>query len=340
MIYVEEKPIIGIMSTTLRPWPLFDLNKNPRFRLLVFTKKGINWREESISGLAFEDNNWKEKTLPFPNVIYNRLYTSNNKIARKFERKIGKGKVFNYITRFNKWTIYKILKQSTVAEFLPRTYFYRSNYLIDLLRNEQMLILKPCQSYLGSNVYLLKLINNSNFQLYYRTNIPRLTTTDGDEFKKYVRGLTQKNFILQQFIEFDKINDKIYDIRMLVQKNENGQWTVSGGLSRISYTNYYITNYSSKIISLESLLESKPLLKNTIEQIKSICLITAETLERKLGHLGDIGVDFGIDQEGKCGIIEVNGKTQKLLVDRTKNADLIRAAYLKPIEYANFLTKL
>ena len=103
---------------------------------------------------------------------------------------------------------------------------------------------------------------------------------------KICKRLNSENFILQQFIEFDKINDKIYDIRMLVQKNENGQWTVSGGLSRISYTNYYITNYSSKIISLESLLESKPLLKNTIEQIKSICLITAETLESKLGHLG------------------------------------------------------
>ena len=336
-MHVTTKPLIGIMANSLQPWPLYDLTKTQEFDLLVFTVKGINWTQETITGLSLENDIWKEIALPFPSVIYNRLYSSNLALSKTIEAAIGEGKVFNYITNFNKWTIYNTLRQSRVKEFLPKTYLYHKINFLELLNHEKVLILKPCKSYFGRQVYLIKLINNSKFQLCRNTNFPKIITTDVNYFNNVVHSLINKRFIVQQFIELNKINNKIYDIRIFVQKNIKGQWTVSGGLSRISFANYYITNFCSKVIGLNSLLESNIISTGTLEQIHNISLYVAKIIETKLVHLGDISVDFGLDTQGKPWIIEINGKTQKSLVFKTNDENLIRATYLKPLEYACFL---
>jgi hypothetical protein len=331
----NNRPLIGIMASYLHPWPLFEHTE--RFNLMVFTVSGMNWSKKIVTGLILENGIWQEKSLSFPSIIYNRLYVSNYALASSIEAVIGVGRVFNCITRFDKWMIYEIIRKSKAKEFLPETCLFHKINLLELIKRGKVLILKPCKGSMGNDVYRIELINDSVYQLYQHTNFPVFTTKDASKFINHIKKRINNKFIVQEFIDIAKINDKIYDVRILVQKNNIGQWTVPGGLSRVSYANYYITNICSEIISLDTLVENRVLSSGALDLIYTISLEVAKTLERQLGHLGDICVDFGFDNQGKPWLIEVNGKTQKSLVYRLEDESLIRATFINPIEYAYFL---
>jgi len=73
--------------------------------------------------------------------------------------------------------------------------------------------------------------------------------------------------------------------------------------------------------------------------MNSISLQAAYLLEKNIGHLGEMGVDFCLDQQGKIWIIEINGRTQKKFVKRVNDKQLTATIYSKPIEYSRYLAK-
>lgn len=98
---------------------------------------------------------------------------------------------------------------------------------------------------------------------------------------------------------------------------------------------HYVTNICGAIRSLEYILGNDIAL---MEQIVDVALETAETLEKD-GLLGELSVDFGIDQDHQPWIIEVNGKPAKELFAKLNDMAMIERVYLCPIEYALYLSK-
>ena len=178
----------------------------------------------------------------------------------------------------------------------------------------------------------LKLINDDKLQA-------TIFATDKQTFVQKVNTLLNKQkFIIQQFISLDRIDQRIYDVRLYVQKDHQGKWTVSGGFSRVGNPDSYINNLITEIKSIADLLVENNLM--TIEHLNkmnSISLQAAHLIEKKIGHFGEMSVDFCLDQHGKIWIIETNGKTQKRFVKRVNDEQLTATIYSKPIEYAHYL---
>jgi hypothetical protein len=410
-----KKTLIGIMVHNPKPLTAYEAAKDLNVDLLVFQPRGIKWSKKKIRGLLFRNGVWKWKTCSYPKAVYNRCYLSNKRIFYKLERAIGKGKVFNCKTLFDKWEIHNILHNSVARHHVPETYLYSASSLLSLIRKYDKLILKPSKGQLGRGVYLVERINNHDYRLYSNF-YPQKNNKSEQESKKEVNGLIErifdlsqksstaktllsslvapfkkeflnlntepsneqdvknelldsinsdrfyakiystdeqdfvkevnkllfnKRYLIQQFISLDRIDQKIYDVRMYVQKDSRGQWTTSEGFSRVGRADSYLTNYASELKRIDDIQKENNLLSTTkLKSIENISIQAAKAIERKLGHLGEMSVDFGLDHEGKPWIIEVNGRTQKKLVLSIKDEQLIRTIYLKPIGYALYLAKL
>ncbi|WP_100401098.1 YheC/YheD family protein [Bacillus sp. FJAT-44742] len=168
----------------------------------------------------------------------------------------------------------------------------------------------------------------------------KINTDNQDEFIKSIDELIKdKTFLVQQFISLDQTEQKIYDLRVYVHRNEQGKWFITGAVSRIGNKTSYITNMSSEIKSLSDILKSNNMLTAyQMDAIKTISIQVAQELEKALGHMGELGIDFGIDQKGKPWLIEVNGKPQKIsILRRVRDPDLTRELYAMPLKYAYFL---
>ncbi|WP_223292449.1 YheC/YheD family protein [Salipaludibacillus neizhouensis] len=380
---MAKKTLIGVLVRNPGRVRDFERTKSLNVDLLVFNSKGINWSKKRIRGFFFNGTKWEKKSCPFPGAVYNRSYSSERQLVSKIEGVIGKGKVFNCITRFDKWTMHQILQKSSIGSHLPDTYLFQSSQLLKLLSTYRKLILKPCKGSLGKRVYLIEQTDDNKFRLYInihknitneeipqenlessdrntlldeanKTNIKKqpelmnderflvpakINTLNPEDFIKSINELIKnERFLVQNFIPLDQTNQKIYDIRMYVQKNEQGNWKVTGGLSRLGTSTSYVTNMCTEIKSLNNTIKcNNNLSVDKIKNMKTLGIQIAQILERQIGHLGELSVDFGLDQQGKAWLIEVNGKPQRKIVKRINYSKLTRDIYNTPFKYARSL---
>ena len=144
--------------------------------------------------------------------------------------------------------------------------------------------------------------------------------------------------MIQPFVAFASIEDHLFDMRMLVQKNRNGLWDVTADMSRVGYKNYFVTNTAYGVQPIGKVFENTAFSSTIVSDLRDISIRVAKTLEKHLCSLGEISVDFGITNNGKLWIIEVNGKPEKTIFGEIGD-EILDKVFLTPIEYAAYLAK-
>ncbi|MDQ2087891.1 YheC/YheD family protein [Herbivorax sp. ANBcel31] len=121
----------------------------------------------------------------------------------------------------------------------------------------------------------------------------------------------------------------------MVQKNILGKWNLAGTVSRVAHKHTYTTNICHKISRTEEILTQLNLNSLSImAKINDLSIKTAEFLETKLGHLGEIGIDFGLDDKANLWIFEVNGKPTKGFFREAFSTQIVEDFFTTPIQYA------
>ncbi len=337
---MHNQILIGMMVNFLAPWATGLLITLDGVQLMLFEPKGTNWKRSVITGLNLEHGRWVKRTLPFPVAVYNRCYSDQRSFINKLEQIIGSDKVFNYVTVFNKWEIYKVLSRGGLSSHLPPTYRFRQNTITEVLDSEKNLVLKPCQGRQGKNIFLLRQSGFGKYQLFQFDRKPKMIFTDSTSLRASLDRITQKHrpYLLQREIPLAKLNNRVFDLRLLVQKNALGQWCVNGNLSRVAAPEVFITNICNRICFSEEVLEQAGInAQKMLDQLTKLSLLAAQLLEKHYGLLGELSVDFGLDGSGYPWIIEVNGKPDKRLFFSLRDRELIERVLVAPLEYACFL---
>lgn len=344
---MDNAPLIGIMQSNRRRRELsnnFFYINDLNLKLFSFAPADIIWSKKEIQGIYLEDGKWIEASFPFPDVIYNRCYRNVRKTIRRLEKYIGKNKCFNCINHFNKWRIYKSLSNSIIKDYLPETFPCNKDNIINLLEKHKKFYLKPSLGHKGRGVYLIKLGEADKKEIYKDTLFPREIITGNDDlFDKIIQYTWGRKYIVQQGVDLAQIDGKYFDIRVLVQKNTEGNWDTTTIVSRIAHHNIFNTSLCQKVCTsvkvFDQLYKCPVKRDEVLEELNKVSLIAAKIIEAKMGQLGEMAVDFGLDGTGKLWIIEVNGKPQKTIYDNIEELECKELIYKRPLEYADYLSK-
>ena len=125
-------------------------------KLISFAPKDINLEKKKVSALIMDNGLVMERTIPFPQVVFNRCYKIRKNTIRRMASIIGKNKVFNHINHLNKWDIYRILEKTALKEYLPYTCLYEEEQFREVLRTNKLIFLKPCLGNQGRGVYRIE----------------------------------------------------------------------------------------------------------------------------------------------------------------------------------------
>ncbi|WP_235549449.1 YheC/YheD family endospore coat-associated protein [Paenibacillus sp. Root444D2] len=309
-------------------------------KLFCFTPDDIDWKRNSISGIHRINRKWLLSKFPFPDVVYNRCYRFNPKIIERLGKIIGRDKCFNHINQFNKHEIHIHLSQ-WLAQYLPETILYDRENVLSLLDTHKVLYVKPCYGNKGKSVYRVEVKDSKEIHIGEHHFSPKIIVKDPLQFQVSIDKLVGSTpYIIQKGVDIQPLNEQVFDIRVLAQKNKRGQWSATNVISRLAHKGFFNTSMCEKVCLSEKALKQlypPDKVNEIIRSIYDISLRAAEIIEMGTHcHLGELSVDLVLDSAGFLWIIEVNGKPQKELYDEIDKRDRV---YKRPLEYARYLRK-
>lgn len=316
---------------------------------MVFTPQSINWERQMINGYYLPgsgSNQWKRRWFPFPDVVYNRYF---RKDGDPWSYPILNRMLKSGVKSFNapigsKWKIHRLLSQDKeIRAHIPDTRVLTGvNILQEMLQKHRQVYVKPAGGCQGRGISRVRKSNGT----YLCQG-----TKDSQEYKYYdvnrVYGKARsasksKVMLVQQAISCPSQSGH-FDVRAMVQKDHTNTWHITGLAARVGMKGRITTNLHTggKAQRLEHLLASCGFrgsqISDIISKTKELALKIAETLERYMKPIGEIGLDFIIDAEGRVWFLEANSKPGRKAFSQMELNTEDRLTIMRPMLYAHYL---
>lgn len=363
-------PTIGVLSTFLPNKEEFDptgvqadiiylsnMGKLMPGQVFIFTPSSINWDNNTTRGYVYrqvsaERGVWASDIYPLPDVVYDRV--SSRVSEGKELIKATKSRLTNqpYLKYFNpsflnKWKVHQILMGNPrLYPYVPETRLLNGENLQEMLRKYPVLFVKPSNGSLGFGI--IKLKRNERGEISYVVNRGRgrlrSQAENAEDFLKKTKKIRKdKPYIVQQGLDLATFRGSPFDIRIIYQKDGQGEWQISKKFVRVAAPGSSVSNLSSggraepsrKV--MKYLYSKKDTIEEKNKEIKTLCHMIALTLEKSItGTFGEMGMDIGIDKKGRPWLIEVNSKPRKTTETEYSKA-VIRNTFRRPLEYSVYL---
>ncbi len=299
--------------------------------LLFFDPRGIDWERDRIHGLQLRRGVWRRGEFAFPRTIYNRCFPEPRAVLARLKERVGEGNIFNLRTQLDKWEVYQLLRASPVGGSLPATYLFDPTELPQLLAEHRSLILKPRRGHGGAGVFRLTLLEPElvlassqglSLPLWGEAVYPALLAA----------AAPQGVYLAQAYIDTPVKGGLKFDVRLLLQKDGEGKWQKTGELSRVAPAGRLLTNGYLAVLPAQEVVSGE-----ILEQLAALSRLAAQALDQGMGGLGELGIDFLLDREGRPWILEVNGKPDKGLFWKVGDGQMLKSVYLTPLHYQEYL---
>lgn len=325
----------------------------------VFSADGFQESCAEISGYRFDQNSWKRMLVPLPDIIYDRcFYTKANELinCRKMLETLASRRPYLLLNGNlpSKLEVYNALKDdSKLASYLPETIrFHSTEQLMQLAdRHHHGVILKPSVGMQGRGVVHIR-----RCPLDHRTYVRGRTRqnnsfsisfsfSEDSEFAQWAnRFINQSTCIIQPFLELKDQNDKPFDVRVLLQKDDKGQWSRSGIVIRSGQAGEITSNLHGGGDARPAFEQLVPLFgkektERLLAQIHTISKKIAVTLESKFGRFAEFGLDYGIEPDATLWLIEANSKPGRTSFRLISDHEAVRQSIERPLLYARLLAR-
>ncbi|WP_289137468.1 YheC/YheD family protein [uncultured Brevibacillus sp.] len=299
-----------------------DINRKRGGIICAFRLQDVNWDAGIVRGLVRKGGIWRQRVLPLPQCIYNRLVSRQRERSEQMSAWVQRCKDANipfFNERFlNKWHVHAALEnQEAAAPHLPSMVRYLGQEdLRQMLSQYRTVYAKPANGSMGRGIIRLRRTTEGYSLARPGGMNQSFSSIQGlhNSLSKRTKG---KPYLLQQGLPLIGINGRPTDFRVLVQKNRSGEWSVTSMVARLGQ-NHIVSNISrggSMLTPIQALRVCGPWasgVKPSPQTLREVALKLSMLLEEGLpGHYAEFGVDLGVDVHGQVWLLEVNSKPSK-----------------------------
>jgi hypothetical protein len=338
----HERIVVGILTmgdaakgfrgnrSRFREWSVYGGKAG--FDVVVIPHDGIDLNRSTVRIYRYVPGRgtWIEQIIDRPRIIYNRIPNREDEQSievRRLLRGLVRMREISLFNRrfFNKWTLIRwLVRTRAIRRYVPKSWALRREVpLAKLLRRYKCLYLKPVHGMAGAGIMVARLYRNRGEQYGLSKQLPTSATsavkvsrfTSTAAWRQAIwREVGDKRYMLQQGIDLVRHAGRPFDLRLLLQKNRHGVWTVTGIGARVAGASSLTTHVPRG----GSIAEPAALLRAALGRAQTTALTrklrrlaprVARQIERASGdELGELSLDVGVDVSGKLWLFEANAK--------------------------------
>lgn len=313
--------IIGMLhhrldpTTVLKSYAYAAVAKAEGAQFFYFTPKSVDFAKRSIRAKVYEDGQWQEKSMPFPDVIYNAGSPEKLSVSKEIIDRLKEEIPFTTYSIGNKWNVMRRLKEAKEFEqyLIPSEIVKDADVFHKFINYYKRVVFKPIDGRKGKGIYFITKAGPKNFEVKKDSTNTIYSKPQLDALLK--EQLASGTFIMQPYIQSITKAGQVYDFRLHVQKNGEGKWVVTTVYPRIAPNGSIIPNINNGGFTnyLDPFLEQefKEEAYNIRRMLEHFSLALAHHLDEiqmeKFGEVIDeIGIDVGLDHQQKIWMYEVN----------------------------------
>ncbi|RKD24345.1 glutathione synthase [Ammoniphilus oxalaticus] len=354
------KPIIGIL--TWREGARFEEPGYLR-RLIqaaeklgatayVFAYQDVHLEKRIIRGFTpVAVGRWQTQTYPWPDVVIDRCRKGVDGYLQLRKQK----ELFTYANSSytNKWNATQLFaREESLQRWIPKTVAYSPNQLAEMLNQFRIVYLKPGNGTGGRSILKIEQKKDGFHLLGRAKNLTKKSAHFRSKrallnrLKDWVEREKIRNgpFMIQQGLDLSLMPQRVSDTRLLIQKDEHGNWQVTGLGARVGPIGSPTSNLQGggKPLPFKKLMLSRFGPEKTeliYEECQELAMQVVQVIEQYFGSMLEFGLDIGIDVGGKIWLIEVNPKPGREIFKTLGHKQLYRKSIERPIQYAMHLAQ-
>jgi glutathione synthase/RimK-type ligase-like ATP-grasp enzyme len=321
--------------------------------VFIFTPSNVDERNKKIFAYSYDltRNQWVRKWIPYPDLFYDRARYQSVERYRVVSQFKKRNSTLPFISAplSNKWNLYQVLvRKPNIKPFLPPTLLYSQfNDLRSELLKRGLVFLKPINGTGGRGILRIQRLLGGIYSVRGRAQSRRIIPEQKVNMPKLRSMINRmkpgKRFIIQEGIDLRLKTGSVHDYRLLIQKNGNGKWEVTGCVGRIGASGSITSNLHGGGKAIPMLILLKHWFKNekqaarVADDIQQFSHQLVETLESAYGRLCELALDIAVDHSGRVWLLEVNTKPAREIFARIGDQTTYKKAIRRPIEFAKWI---
>ncbi|SFE51290.1 Glutathione synthase/RimK-type ligase, ATP-grasp superfamily [Paenibacillus algorifonticola] len=322
--------------------------------IIIFTPQDVNYKQNRIHALIYNEasKKWSRKWTAFPHMIFDRCRIQRTYRFDQLLQFRSRYSHLNFLNRplRNKWTIHRtLMKDSRFKSYLPAAHIAENAQVVsEMLRKHPLIYLKPINGTGGRGILRIERKKSGNLLIQGRDQARRIISPqkiNSASLSGYLSAWDLKGtrYIAQQGIHLKLPSGRVHDYRMLVQKNGEGVWSVTGCAGRVGPAGSVTSNLhgGGHAVPMTELLQQwvsdASLVKEIEVDAEQFSINVAKHLEQVYGRLCELALDLAIDRKGQIWLLEVNPKPAREVFAQAGEKEAYHQAIIKPLEYALWL---
>lgn len=364
---VEENDYFGVLVSS-RAWRRAIAKNQPHYRLkklaqanqevqlnmYVFPVKNVDLKAQSIKGLYFDSvsETWKRAVFPYPDILYRRGGASKKYKGhyREFLKQCEERKavILNSATIDN-WEVYDYFatKDSLTSHLVETVLYEGKEDLFYMIKKYGSVNIIEAAGGNRKRVTRADATKGNRYTFYYfnpdEQKVVRRKNIKLRELNKVLNDFYNENdFMIQEGIDFLKLNGRQVDLRAELQKKDNGTIEISGISTRLSRDESPITIHTDAfpIDDLFELLKISPAGKQTqMQNINEFLINVYKHTEEKYGEFAELGIEFALTRDLQIKFIKCKSQSAKGSFAKAFGKDKLQPVMLNILSYSKELLK-
>ncbi|RPF54366.1 YheC/YheD family protein [Aquisalibacillus elongatus] len=304
--------------------------------IFYFSSEDVDLSEETINAHYLENDEWKKGQFNYPDVIHNlfpKAITQQSRTERKLKRKIP---FTSFIFGNKLYLPKKMVENNVYADLLVPFRVLKSKSLVfEFFKYFDKGVLKPISGARGEHIYFVTK-RKDKFEISRNDKSRILNVHDFSDWLDQIIFNKQKQYMIQQYIDFRTKQGEPFDFRAHMQKNGEGKWQITKMYPRKGSTksNQIQIYQDNNLLNLHEFLKDEfdESWKDILNKLEYLSLDLSFQIDTMHGFaIDEMGLDIAIDQNRRFWLHEAN------LGPQTKAHEYERAEVV--IDYAMYLAE-